>query len=359
MSASTIDTTRVKEWGAENFLPTEGAQPDTARLEAILEARRFNAALPPSKPLPIYSLSDAVIATRGNLQAVTAQAKAGKTAFLGAMIASTMNPTGDALGVQSSNQNNGAVIHFDTEQSPYDHHAVISLALRRAGCAAPDWLRSYSLADIGIEERKNLLRFELEAELVAHGSIHSVFLDGVADFCHSPNDEQEAFALVGELHKLAIEYNTTIICVLHENPGMNEAGKTRGHLGSQLERKAETNLRLAKDGEGITTAFSERARHTYIPKERGARFAWSDEHSMHVSVETKGATKTSAKLERLSELAEQIFKSVPDSIGLSWEQVHQQIETINDVKRSCARKKFDMLRDNKLIRKSGDRYRLA
>jgi hypothetical protein len=34
-----------------------------------------------------------------------------------------------------------------------------------------------------------------------------------------------------------------IVGVIHFNPG---GEKTRGHLGSQLERKAETNLRLDK-----------------------------------------------------------------------------------------------------------------
>ena len=113
-----------------------------------------------------------------------------------------------------------------------------------------------------------------------------MLLDGAADFIPNPNDPDEAFAFVDELHQLAIRYDTAIICVIHENPS-SETGKTRGHFGSQLERKAETNLRLSKDGDGVTTVFAEKARHAHIPKERGTRFVWSDEEKMHVTTEAK------------------------------------------------------------------------
>ena len=323
---------------------------------AVLAARRFDAATPPPKARPIFSLAGSGIATPGNIQAVQAKAKEGKTALVGAMLGSTFGTSGDTFGFSSSNPSRAAVIHFDTEQSPYDHYAVIMQALRRAKSEPQDWLRSYRLADVGIDQRLGLLRFELDAARKECGAIHSAFLDGVADFCHDPNDPAEAFALVAELHKLAIDYDTTIVCVLHENPG-SETGKTRGHLGSQLERKAETNLRLAKDSDGITVVFTERARHAHVTREHGPRFAWNHEAAMHLSVETQGATKTSAKRERLAELAAQIFKDVPEAVGLTWEQLHERIETIEGLSRSGARKRYDALRDFKVIRKNGEKYR--
>ena len=84
---------------------------------------------------------------------------------------------------------------------------------------------------------------------------HSVFIDGVADLCKSPNDDIEAFALVEHLAHLAIAYACPLILVLHENPSGLETGKTRGHLGSQLERKAESNLRIARDGKSGASIF--------------------------------------------------------------------------------------------------------
>jgi hypothetical protein len=118
------------------------------------------------------------------------------------------------------------------------------------------------------------------------GGIHSVFIDGVADLCKSPNDDIEAFALVEHLAQLAIAHACPIILVLHENPSGLETGKTRGHLGSQLERKAESNLRIAKEGKsGASMLFSERCRHACISRDDALRFAWSTPDGMHMTVE--------------------------------------------------------------------------
>ena len=40
--------------------------------------------------------------------------------------------------------------------------------------------------------------------------------------------------------------NTHILCVLHTNPGSDKA---RGHLGSSLQRKAETVIFVHRNGE--------------------------------------------------------------------------------------------------------------
>lgn len=341
----------------DNAVPV--TTPATEQIAATLAAVRFDFHNPPPHSPPIFKLGDAKIATAGNLGGIQAQAKAGKTAVLGAMLAAPMEPTGDVLGFVSENPRGLALVHFDTEQSRADHDAVIRRALFRAGRdEPPPWLRSYCVTGMTLKDRKAALLFEIERASIECSGIHSVFLDGLADFTADPNDPAEAFALIDELHQMAIRYAAPILCVLHENPG-SEIGKTRGHLGSQLERKAETNLRLAKDGDGITVIFAERARHAHIPREQGPRFKWCDEAGMHVSVEAGAVTKANAKRERLAELAGEIFRGIPDGAGLAWEELHQQIEKTEGVGRSGARKKFDAMRVAKVIRKSGERYRLA
>jgi len=113
-------------------------------------------------------------------------------------------------------------------------------------------------------------------------AFHSIIIDGIADLVVDPNDADECFPLITELHALAIRYDTAIILVLHMNPGsQNEKG--RGHLGSQLERKSESNLTLTKDGEA-TVISSTRQRGRPIPKDdKAPSFRWSDERQMHIS----------------------------------------------------------------------------
>ena len=52
--------------------------------------------------------------------------------------------------------------------------------------------------------------------------------------------------MIDELYRLAGIYNTCILCVLHFVPN---GLKLRGHLGSELQRKAATILSIEKDEE--------------------------------------------------------------------------------------------------------------
>ena len=52
--------------------------------------------------------------------------------------------------------------------------------------------------------------------------------------------------MVGALMSLSTKTNTHILCVLHTNPGSDKA---RGHLGSSLQRKAETVIYVHRNGE--------------------------------------------------------------------------------------------------------------
>ena len=79
-----------------------------------------------------------------------------------------------------------------------------------------------------------------------HGGIHLVVIDGIADLIRSANDETEIIAIVDELYRLEGIYNTCIICVLHFVPN---GIKLRGHIGSELQRKAAGILSIEEDKE--------------------------------------------------------------------------------------------------------------
>ena len=72
---------------------------------------------------------------------------------------------------------------------------------------------------------------------------------------------------------------------MHFNPG-NSLGydKTQGHLGSELHRKAQTNLRVTKDSKSeVVTACTSDSRRAMIKKEDGPSFKWDAERHMHLS----------------------------------------------------------------------------
>jgi hypothetical protein len=272
-------------------------------LDDRLKSRLFDYRVKIEEPPPRFSIGSTGISTPGNLTTITAGVKAGKSSFIGAILASTMttNTPVDCLGLVSRNPEGMTVVHFDTEQSRADHHAGIARVMRRANTTtAPDWLHSYCVTGFTVRELRTCLR-----EALSHsGRIHSVLLDGAADYVADVNDPAECNDFVAELHELAINHECPIVGVIHFNPGTE---KSRGHLGSQLERKAETNLRLDKDESEIITAYSLKSRRAPITKSMGPRFAWSSADGMHVSVESLRDAKAKADFENLLEEATRVF----------------------------------------------------
>jgi hypothetical protein len=291
-------------------LATIKAGAKTGDLASLLSERIFDFGNCPVKPIPILSLCGMPICTPGNLTNIQGPVKSGKSAVEEAIMAAAMNGNrqgSDTLGFVAENPKGFALLHFDTEQSRFDHDALVRRALRRARVTEPPaWFASYSTADLDIGQRRRAIRHAMVKAQESHGGIFAVMIDGIGDLCADPNDPEEAFDLVHELHALTITYDCAIVTVLHENPG-SESGKTRGHLGSQLERKAETNLRLAKDKDGVTTMWADRARHCYLPKEKGPCFSWNDSEEMHTSCGTAGEIKTAANREKLQSDAASAF----------------------------------------------------
>jgi hypothetical protein len=283
---------------------------ETTRPPDLLTPRRFNFAVIPDKPVPIFTLGETVISTVGNITNIQAPPKGGKSAVVASMIAAVLNGNrqgADTLGFSADNPEGKALIHFDTEQSAFDHDQLVRRALKRARVDdAPPWLMSYCVTDLSIAERKKALADALEIATEDHGGVFAILIDGIADLCASPNDEAESFALVASLATMTKDHHCAVVTVLHENPG-SETGKMRGHLGSQLERKAETPLRLAKDTNGITTMWADKARHGHLPREQGLCFQWSDAAGMHVSCGDAKEIKSAAIRDKLKAEADKAF----------------------------------------------------
>jgi hypothetical protein len=238
----------------------------------------------------LYRLAGVEIAHVGNHVALVAPVKSGKSAFVGAFLAAGCGKShnADLLGFEPANFEERAVIHIDTEQSRNDHHRLLSRSLRRAGIDdAPDYLLSFCMTGWEPAEIIQGVEFLAARATEAFGGVHSIIIDGVADLVLTPNDEEEANKLERWIRNMAIRFQCCVVNVIHMNPGgRGDSGKSRGHLGSQLERKAETVLFLDKERE-VTMVYSTRTRRAPITKQNAPCFQWSDEEKSHVSVDFK------------------------------------------------------------------------
>jgi hypothetical protein len=299
---------------------TTEAPPPTLREQAY--ALRFNPDIAPPPDEVCMMLGEVPIASRGNVTVIQGKSKVGKSAVvsavLGAAIRGSFAAQGDTLCIEWAGEATGAVVHCDTEQSMADWHGLVSRAISRAGIAFNDRIVSLPLVRFSRGHRLQILRETLVHEIGQRAKVDLVVLDGVADLCSSPNDEAESLELVSVLMALAQEHHVAIVVVLHENPGTQDA-KTRGHLGSELNRKAFANLRIDKDAEtSVSTLYGVDMRKRDIPKSQGFCFAWDDSAGMHVFAGNAAQVKGAAIAAEASEKARNEWLPLFESIAGGW-----------------------------------------
>jgi hypothetical protein len=303
----------------------------------LLKEREFNPHIEPPPLRPIYTLVDIPISTPANLTTITSAIKTGKSAVIGAMAAAAMPHSQDAdlLGFSSSNPKDMALLWFDSEQSPDDFWHGVYRSVKRAGLREPPaWLHAYCLTGLGHKRAWECVTEATRAGADLHGGIHSILIDGFADLVADVNDPGECNGFVAELHDIGIQHDCSIIGVIHFNP---RSEKSRGHLGSQLERKAETNLALEKDADETTVIYSTKNRRAGIPKNLGPRFAFSTEAGMHVSVESRQSAKDAEMREALLATALDMFGGHP---AMRYSDIKSTVMTVTHCKERYAEKKI-------------------
>ena len=197
---------------------------------------------------PLITINGSCVCSRGNISAICGEAKSKKTFLTSALVASAMAMPSSSLDNFKIVANNPTmkVLWVDTEQGEQHVRKVIERITRMTGAAlsgavAEPRLTTLALRELPPHERKLCLYEAMD--LMPYDL---VVIDGVADLQRNTNDLEESDALVSELMALSTKTNTHIICVLHTNPGSDKA---RGHLGSSLQRKAESVLFVHRAGD--------------------------------------------------------------------------------------------------------------
>lgn len=184
------------------------------------------------KPIPL--------GTFGNIMVIQAEAKVGKS-FLMSLIATVFlnGNAGTRGGDLRGHRDERGVVHFDTEQSKKDAQKVFKRPFRITGKNHEDYYTFY-LRELNYSQRLGYIKYWMEE----HGeSVGMVFIDGISDLAKETNDEKEAAYVVDELMTLSSKYNCCICTVIHTNPASE---KSRGHLGGELLRKAESSIHIGK-----------------------------------------------------------------------------------------------------------------
>ena len=197
-----------------------------------------------SKPAPtikpIIEYHGSTIASLGNISAVVGAAKSKKTFLCTALVGGLLSENGD-FGIEPRL---AKVLWVDTEQSQLHTRKVVERIHRLAGWSTErnnGLLHTLCLREIEPKQRADILYMAIELY-----KPQLVIVDGISDLMYNTNDIEESDRILGRLMALSTDYNCHILCVLHTNPNSDKA---RGHIGSALQRKAETVIFVHKVGE--------------------------------------------------------------------------------------------------------------
>lgn len=181
------------------------------------------------------------IVTYGNFAFIAAPPKTMKTFYTTLLTASylgNMEHTGLLDGVDRR----GGVVHFDTEQGKY-HCARVQARVKYMCPTSYKDYRMFALRAIDVPTRIAYIGAYLKEN---YENIGLVIVDGIADLLYDNNNIEESNKVVQKLMTWSADYNVAIVTVIHTNWGSN---KPTGHIGSFLEKKAETQIGLERDGD--------------------------------------------------------------------------------------------------------------
>lgn len=311
---------------------------------------------PPPVAQMIVSVNDVPLGTQGNLLCITGGEGTGKSNYVAALIAGAVKPENaegiDTLGVSiEGNPKGKAVLFYDTEQSEVQLYKNVSTLLRRCGRdTMPEWFKAYCLTGMSRKERLKSIVLSMDKFHYQYGGIHLVVIDGIADLIRCANDEAESIAVVEELYRLAGIYNTCIVTVLHFIPN---GLKLRGHLGSELQRKAAAILSIEKDTKPAVSVVKALKVRDGSPLDVPLmQFAWDKEKAMHAYLgEKPKEEKDRRKEEELVAVARELF-SRKRFIG--YMELSEELQTAFEVKERTAKSYIRFMREKKIIVKSPD-----
>ena len=305
---------------------------------------------PPAKAQEIISAGDVPLGTQGNLFGITGGEGTGKSNYVAAIVAGCICPAGadvDTLGIQiTANGKHKAVLLYDTEQSEVQLFKNVSNLLARAKQPdKPDELKAFCLTGMSRKERLNAIVQSMDKFYYQYGGIQLVVIDGIADLVKSANDEAESVAVIDELYRLAGIYNTCILCVLHFVPN---GLKLRGHLGSELQRKAATILSIEKDEEPTQSVVKALKVRDGSPLDVPLMlFAWDKKAGMHVYKGEKPREEKEKRKEReLVGVARDIFGR---QTHITYIDLCEQLQQVLDVKERTAKSYIRFMREREII----------
>lgn len=191
----------------------------------------------------VLMVDDTVIGTLGNFSASIGKAKSKKTFNVSAIVASALSGSTVLHYRSMFPENKRKILYIDTEQGRYHCQQVLKRILRLADL--PEYKNPDNLIMLALRKFSPKLRLAIVEQAI--GTIPDlglVIIDGIRDFLYDINSSSESTDIISKFMQWTDDRQIHIHTILHQNKGDENA---RGHIGTELNNKAETVLLVEKD----------------------------------------------------------------------------------------------------------------
>jgi hypothetical protein len=199
------------------------------------------------------------IGTYGNFSFIQAPPKSMKTFFASLLGSAYCNPEGNYTMGMNSFRGDREFIHIDTEQSDWHSQRVMKRIQWMNKGVNLDHYHTFALRRESCSSRVSFIEHYLTKLQDDGKKIGLVIIDGIADLIKNVNNEEEASYITQKIMTWTSVFDCHISTIIHSNYGSE---KPTGHLGSLLEKKTETQIKLDKGDDGFVTATCRRGRNT-------------------------------------------------------------------------------------------------
>lgn len=190
----------------------------------------------------VLMVDDSTIGTLGNFSASIGKAKSKKTFNVSAIAAAALK-NGTVLHYRACfPDGKRKILYVDTEQGKNHCQIVLNRILRLAGL--PKDCDADNLTMLALRKYSPEVRLAITEEAIGMiPDLGLVIIDGIRDFIHDINSPGESTDVISKFMQWTDDRQIHIHTVLHQNKNDEHA---RGHVGTELNNKAETVLQITK-----------------------------------------------------------------------------------------------------------------
>ena len=191
----------------------------------------------------VLMVDDTVIGTLGNFSASIGKAKSKKTFNVSAIVASALSGSTVLHYRSTFHENKRKILYIDTEQGRYHCQQVLKRILRLADL--PEYKNPDNLIMLALRKFSPKLRLAIVEQAIGIiPDLGLVIIDGIRDFLYDINSSSESTDIISKFMQWTDDRQIHIHTVLHQNKNDEHA---RGHIGTELNNKAETIMQVEVD----------------------------------------------------------------------------------------------------------------